>query len=1095
MPENTIVVARQSVNQRQLDEIIARLKQTSRAATDLPRRAALCRQALEYATQEQSPLLWAQFHFELGLCLARSDVEADWAEAIAHWQQSQAVYTPDAYPYEWCDAQQNMALLYEKQTRGDHARNREQAFELHQVLTTGDRARLAQEWARSHAALGRLYFFRAGTNRAEDIEAGIGHCREALQLWQEERNVEWAAIHDLLGVLYRHRSGERPVEDLETCLQHHQTALGVLEPVREQYPEQYARVRHHLGTAWLYRVAGERNDNLEQAIRHLDVALTEWQKMSLPLDRTRTEHNLALAYAERQTGNRQENLQLAIRLLQGAADFYSSAGMTVYRAIALNSLGNAYLRFVHQERAENVERAIRCYGEALELSNWAEYEQDRPMTLHNLAVAYSERPLGERGDNLRRALDYGEMALGAVDRRALIQWAMIQTDMVDILWKLAQQAPDRRDDCLERAIAYGEQVVAALAGHPPSHRLALAHYNLGNAYSDRRRDSRVSNQEQAIAHYQRALDFYTERNLPDYWANTHNNLGASYVERIEGRPNENQEQAILHLSQVLKVLTPDNAPVDTRRAARNLGNLDFALGRWTEAVGAYRLAIESTENLYQAALLRRGKEIELAENADLYHRVAYAMLKSSADLRQEAAVALERGRARLLADALERDRVAFDALAVSQPDLHAAYCQAATRLSTLESQELYPTGAAVSYDLMEAKQTARAQLRQVVRALREQPGCGNLFALPDADEMFASVPPAAPLVYLIATPAGGAALIVGGHTISCKWLDRLTQAALMDRVARWQQAYLDYLDAYRLHRSSPTGRQETVSRAERAWFGVLETTLVWLGQAVTGDLVAELGRLGYGSATLIPAGLLALLPLHAAWHDEGRKRRYAIDEISFAYAPSARTLTRALDTTRHIAGERLFAVDNPDGTLRFATQEVDSVSRHFAHPWVVSRERATLNTALQAMSETDVYHFCCHGKNNWQDPLDSALSMALGKPLSVRDLIAHAGNRQARLVFLSACETGLVGRQLPDEAIGMPAGFLQGGAAGVISTLWGVDDEATASLVGRFYENWKEKGLSPLEALVAAQRWIRDEANGGQWAHPFYWAGFTLTGV
>jgi CHAT domain-containing protein len=117
-----------------------------------------------------------------------------------------------------------------------------------------------------------------------------------------------------------------------------------------------------------------------------------------------------------------------------------------------------------------------------------------------------------------------------------------------------------------------------------------------------------------------------------------------------------------------------------------------------------------------------------------------------------------------------------------------------------------------------------------------------------------------------------------------------------------------------------------------------------------------------------------------------------------------------------------------------------------------------------------------------------------GRSLTVRHLLEQSGT-QARLAFLSACETGLVGTILPDEVVSLASGFLQAGAAGVVSTLWAVNDKSTALLAERFYRHWKGDGMAPADALAAAQRWLRDEADGGQYAHSYYWAGFTLTGV
>jgi CHAT domain-containing protein len=76
-------------------------------------------------------------------------------------------------------------------------------------------------------------------------------------------------------------------------------------------------------------------------------------------------------------------------------------------------------------------------------------------------------------------------------------------------------------------------------------------------------------------------------------------------------------------------------------------------------------------------------------------------------------------------------------------------------------------------------------------------------------------------------------------------------------------------------------------------------------------------------------------------------------------------------------------------------------------------------------------------------------------------------------VVLSACETGLYdfGRN-PDEFVGLPATFMQIGAAGVLGTLWLVDDLATSLLMARFYD-LHIGGLEPPAALRQAQAWLR----------------------
>jgi CHAT domain-containing protein len=70
----------------------------------------------------------------------------------------------------------------------------------------------------------------------------------------------------------------------------------------------------------------------------------------------------------------------------------------------------------------------------------------------------------------------------------------------------------------------------------------------------------------------------------------------------------------------------------------------------------------------------------------------------------------------------------------------------------------------------------------------------------------------------------------------------------------------------------------------------------------------------------------------------------------------------------------------------------------------------------------------------------------------------------------------------------MSRAFMYAGSPSVIASLWSVDDEATEQLMVVFYTHLKE-GLSKAEALRHAQMDVRQK-----YPHPYYWAGFVLTG-
>src|SRR5262249_49779136 len=122
-----------------------------------------------------------------------------------------------------------------------------------------------------------------------------------------------------------------------------------------------------------------------------------------------------------------------------------------------------------------------------------------------------------------------------------------------------------------------------------------------------------------------------------------------------GERAENVEQAIAHYNQALEVRTLERFQADFRDTQRNLGILYFAGKDWARAQAAYKEAVRAEKLLLASAYTEAGRRAETAETSGLYARAAYALLKQGKA--RDALEQLEQGKTQLLSQALALNEV------------------------------------------------------------------------------------------------------------------------------------------------------------------------------------------------------------------------------------------------------------------------------------------------------------------------------------------------------------------------------------------------------------------------------------------------------
>jgi CHAT domain-containing protein len=265
--------------------------------------------------------------------------------------------------------------------------------------------------------------------------------------------------------------------------------------------------------------------------------------------------------------------------------------------------------------------------------------------------------------------------------------------------------------------------------------------------------------------------------------------------------------------------------------------------------------------------------------------------------------------------------------------------------------------------------------------------------------------------------------------------------------------------------------------------------------------------------------------------------------VAIARRPPREVVQAGREAERVLLGMRGGTHNRLPGTRR----EVEAVARLFpaGAATTILGERACEATVQglagsKQMKTFRYLHFAAHGQSDPSHAYRSALILAPdpdrpADPLALdfdsdgritAEQIARTWELDADLVVLSACESGL-GRAAGGEGyLGFAQALFAKGARSLVLSLWKVDDEATALLMERFYQNLlgARAGLkSPLpkaEALSEAKAWLRGagpEEVGAALAAlprgtivrremvasrraarpyeaPTYWAGFILIG-
>jgi CHAT domain-containing protein/tetratricopeptide (TPR) repeat protein len=801
--------------------------------------------------------------------------------------------------------------------------------------------------------------------------------------------------------------------------------------------------------------------------------------------------------------------------------------------------------------AQSAEEAIRLLQRALSLIS--DSDPRWPSWAGNLAAALNRRVTGDLTENWEAARDLLDRACAATDREATPRsWAINHTNYGLLM---AERPGGPRPGDLGSGI---EHMQAALKVRSPQANVvdwAYSQLNLGLLF---RRRAMGDDLKTAAKCYRQALAYLKSTDHPQVWATLQVNLGDVLLSSDPadapgaargilaaldvtdpasdpltcarllwtlGRAEdiihgERSPEAMQARQDALQLLAPAQAPDLYRRIGGELVAAYSQLGRWNDAAELYCAMLTAFSALYDAQASAEGRRDILTRSPNLARWAAYALARAGRP--EQAVETIENGRARQLSSSLARETADLARLTTADPRLADRYHEALAQ---------YRAALAVT-DQTPAPLDARARvtvaehhIQLLLHQIRGIPALEG-FLQPMSVTDIRQAGHGYPVTYLISAPGGSYVLTV---------LPGQASPPVVDAVPVPDVTSTDVLQVAMFGYEGAPGLLSAQAADTLSRFSLLPAALNRLTEIrpLIQPVVNILRQSPANRVIVIPTGLLGLIPLHAIPLSDGNGQ--VLDDAGEMYlAPSAGVFAACRKRTSAPRTEHLLGVADPQDATRSlpgSRAELSAIRALFAKHGATTcafGSEATRSWLLQHVGQASHLHLACHGASAPGTTAEGRLYLAEKTTLTIGDLIDGRLDG-CRLAIASACQSGHYSTTgAADEFTGLPAGFLQSGAACAIVSLWQVNDRATALLMTRFYElvlqpdRDTETALTPIAALRQARAWLRhlttdqleifiqkhaslaqifnqpQEAPGTRmlpYAAPQHWAAFTAWGA
>ncbi|HKP37845.1 MAG TPA: CHAT domain-containing protein [Pyrinomonadaceae bacterium] len=264
---------------------------------------------------------------------------------------------------------------------------------------------------------------------------------------------------------------------------------------------------------------------------------------------------------------------------------------------------------------------------------------------------------------------------------------------------------------------------------------------------------------------------------------------------------------------------------------------------------------------------------------------------------------------------------------------------------------------------------------------------------------------------------------------------------------------------------------------------------------------------------IVPDKVLNYLPFGALVSP--LSNRFLVEDYLTVVSPSSSLLVTSSENARRKeshAVERLLSVGNPRfdrsefpdlPDLPSAETEAKGISTYYRTSSLLTGALAGKQRVRAEMERSDVIHLAVHSFFDQRSPQRSKLLLSKQPEASTNpetsDSVLEANEiyrlnlSQARVVVLSACQSGVEQYYGGEGMTSLARPFLAASVPLVVASLWPVESDSTAELMINFHKYRKQENRSSAQALRLAQLDMLNSSDT-RLHQPYFWSSFIAVG-